>query len=561
MIYLQQKTIWRGALGVVVTAGLLAGCGSDSNSPTEEATPPTVRDTATGPVQGVETGYGYAFKGIPYATPPVGDLRFQPPVAPESWQETLVADEFGGSCIQPASTFGTEDSTEDCLYLNVYAPENAEDLPVMVWIHGGSFETGSGNAYNPSDLMGEDVVVVTINYRLGVLGFVPHPDMAAESAGGHAGSYGLMDQQLALQWVQDNIAGFGGSADNVTIFGESAGGLSVLSHVVSPASAGLFHKAIVQSGSYSGQQPSQAEAVAGGEMFYQSAFGCEDLACIRDLGADDILAAQQATDLDFMPTLRDDIMPLSVGDAIASGDYAQVPMIAGTNRDEWRLFVAVGELTRIEALLEANPEMTLEEAAMEAMLKPEDYVGEVESLLDVSTAQAQGIIDNFYPLADGEMPGYDNTSVAVGAIGTDVIFACNALGQIGQLAQRANVYGYEFADRDAPSLIGNNNTFDLGAAHAFEIQYVFGSAESRAAPVSEGGRGMTDEQLQLAEAMTGYWAQFAKTGDPNAETGEGVFWPTVGADSSLLEFKPAAVQTLTTEAFGTRHKCGVWAGS
>lgn len=192
-----------------------------------------------------------AFRGIRYAKPPVRELRFAPPQPVEKPTGIVVADKFGSACPQYKSAFGPESLEEDCLFLNVYVPKAGEGpFPVMVWIHGGAFVAGSGGPeYDPSRLVAQGVVVVTINYRLGPLGFLAHRDLTNEQDGG-SGNYGLMDQQLALRWVQDNISTFGGDPNNVTIFGESAGGLSVLSHVVSPKAQGLFQRAIVQSGSY-----------------------------------------------------------------------------------------------------------------------------------------------------------------------------------------------------------------------------------------------------------------------------------------------------------------------
>lgn len=549
MNILQEKA-WRLALGAVLGSVILTGCGGSSSDSDDEPVserPATVRETQQGLVEGVEESYGFAFRGIPYAQPPVGDLRYADPVPAEPWNDTLMADEFGGSCIQPASTFGALESTEDCLYLNVYTPGDADGTnAVMVWIHGGAFETGSGNSYVPSGLLERGVVVVTINYRLGVLGFLSHPDLAAENPNGYSGSWGLLDQQLALQWVQDNIANFGGSPDNVTIFGESAGGASVMSHLVSPLAETLFHKAIVQSGAYTGSQPSQADIEAVGDTFYQGlTSSCTDIDCIRGLDASVILSGQIDADLSFVPSRRGDVLPESISTKLANGDYNKVPVMTGSNLDEYRLFVAIGELTRFAA---GQP-------PADAILGPDDYATEVANLIGVDETTAQSIIDNYYPLSN-----YDNTSEALSAVGTDVVFACGNLGQVGQLVASSEnpVYAYEFMDRDAPSIIGNNNSFDLGAAHAFEIQYIFNSRSSRTAPISEKGRGMTETQADLADAMTSYWASFAKTGNPNSSDGTGVTWPTVNATGQLIALDPAGIGTKSTTQFETDHNCAFW---
>ncbi|MFC4260802.1 carboxylesterase/lipase family protein [Marinobacter lacisalsi] len=541
-----RNRAWQLALGAVLGSALLSGCGGSSSGSDDDPAPtpdPTVRSTQQGDVQGVEESWGLSFKGIPYAQPPVGDLRYAAPVPAEPWTETLSADSFGGSCIQPQSTFGAATATEDCLYLNVYQPEDADGTnAVMVWIHGGAFETGSGNSYVPTDLVDQGVVVVTINYRLGVLGFLSHPDLAAEDPDGYSGSWGLLDQQLALQWVQDNIESFGGNPDNVTIFGESAGGASVLSHVVSPTATELFDKAIVQSGAYTAIQPDQAAIEAAGDTFYQGLeSSCSDIACIRELDASVIQAAQAAAGLDFVPSRRGDILPKSISTSLTDGDYNKVPVMTGSNLDEWRLFVAIGEATRLRA---GQPEA-------DAILDADDYAPEVASLIGVDEATAQSIINGYYPLS-----AYDNTSVAVSAVGTDVVFSCGMLGQIGQLVASSEnaVYAYEFQDRDAPSIIGDASfySFDLGAAHAFEIQYIFGSRASREA------NGMQSASLDLADAMTSYWANFAKTGDPNPSDGTGVSWPAVSATGEIIQLDPDGIATTTTAQFGTDHKCGFW---
>lgn len=553
-----RNRAWQLALSAVLGSALLSGCGGSSSGSDDDPAPapdPTVRSTQQGDVKGVEESYGLSFKGIPYAQPPVGDLRYSDPVPAEPWTETLTADSFGGSCIQPASTFGVAESTEDCLYLNVYTEEGAEDRPVMVWIHGGAFETGSGGAsYTPSGLLEHDVVVVTLNYRMGVLGFLSHPDLD-----GPSGSYGIMDQQLALQWVQDNIKSFGGDPGNVTIFGESAGGASVLTHVASPAAGDLFHKAIIQSGAYIGvvDQPTQEATAERGRKFFFDEFGCETIECIRDLSAEEILAAQQTSGFSYVPSLRSDILPKDVKTALADGDYNKVPVLAGSNLDEGRLFVAIAELTRIGTAMAMDDSLSAVEAQEQERLKESEYRNEVVGL--VGEALADTVVA-LYPLSDfGDDSATDRTSLAVSAINTDSRFSCPSAPQLQQLAATSgqNVYAYEFTDREAPSIIPPGNTFDLGAAHAFEIQYIFGSRASRAAPVSEGGRGMNEASLDLADAMTGYWARFATDGDPNSTDGTGVLWENFQANDNLLELDPAQIDNLSIDEFSGRHKCGV----
>ena len=257
---------------------------SHSQSPTSHSQSPTspsqgqgtglVVTTAGGAVHGKAVAATDEFLGIPYAAPPVGALRWQPPRPAAPWHGVRQAVSYAQHCPQPSSPFGAAGASEDCLYLNVFAPAGARasNLPVMVWVHGGSLRTGESDDYNPAGLVRDGVVVVTINYRLGALGFLADAALASRP-GGPSGNYGLMDQQAALRWVQRNIRGFGGNPGDVTLFGESAGGLSTLSQLVSPGARGLFQRAIVESGTYQLTQQPLASAEAAGQAFAAKA-GC-----------------------------------------------------------------------------------------------------------------------------------------------------------------------------------------------------------------------------------------------------------------------------------------------
>jgi para-nitrobenzyl esterase len=311
----------------------------------------------------------------PYAAPPVGALRWQPPQPAASWPGVRAATQFGPHCPQLAGPFGEASTSENCLYLNVFTPAAGADHPVMVWIHGGALVSGESNDYDPTALVEHGVTVVTINYRLGALGFLAHPALA--DASGQSGDYGLMDQQAALRWVQRNIANFGGDPRNVTVFGESAGGLSTLSQVASPQAKGLFEKAIVESGSYNLTQASLASAETAGEAFATKA-GCasQTAACLRRLPVSVILADQDASG--YTPNINTEILPQSLGTAFATGNFNRVPIINGTNHDEWRLFVALSALA-------GNP------------VTPANYQAMIASTLDVP-ATAAAVIAAKYPL-------------------------------------------------------------------------------------------------------------------------------------------------------------------
>ena len=280
----------RHLLVTTLVAALLASVAVSAAAPGS----PVVA-TDHGPIRGVAIEDMQAFRGIPYAAPPVGDLRWRPPQDAAPWNGVLDATQFRNHCPQNPSPYGIASQTEDCLYLNVFTPPKTNEglphlLPVMFWIHGGGLLLGESDGYDPSRFVAEDIVVVTINYRLGALGVLAHPALTAESPYHGSGNYGLMDQQAALRWVQRNIRAFGGDPGNITIFGESAGGYSVHAQLASPQAAGLFHKAIVESGAYSLTQVPLATAEAQGIAFATAA-GCADIACLRALSVAAILQA------------------------------------------------------------------------------------------------------------------------------------------------------------------------------------------------------------------------------------------------------------------------------
>jgi para-nitrobenzyl esterase len=406
------------AAGPAVSAGTLAGQASAGpRGP--------LADTADGAVRGLANGAVDEFLGIPYAAPPVGALRWQPPQAAASWPGVREATQFAPHCPQSASPFGQASMSEDCLFLNVFTPSHHEPgsrSPVMVWIHGGALVTGESDDYNPAKLVEDGVTVVTINYRLGALGFLANPALA--DAKGQSGDYGLEDQQAALRWVQRNIARFGGDPHNVTLFGESAGGLSTLSQVASPQARGLFQKAIVESGSYNLTQASLSSAEAAGEAFATKA-GCasQTAACLRSLPVSTILASENSAG--YTPNINSEVLPESLGTAFATGKFNRVPIVNGTNRDEWRLFVAVSEL-------EGNP------------VTASNYQSMISSTLGVPPAAA-AVVAAEYPLS-----AFASPSLALGAVGTDAIFACPALTIDQSVSHFVPTFAYEFNDENAP---------------------------------------------------------------------------------------------------------------
>jgi para-nitrobenzyl esterase len=480
--------------------------------------------TAGGTVRGLTVGPVDEFLGIPYAAPPVGALRWQPPRRPASWPGVRDATRFAPDCAQPAGPFGRPSTSEDCLYLNVYTPSRGRTgpgSPVMVWIPGGGFHSGAGSFYDPTALVRDGVTVVTVNYRVGALGFLAHPALA--DAHGQSGDYGLMDQQAALRWVRRNIAGFGGDPRNVTLFGESSGGASVLDQVASPRAGGLFQRAIAESGSYDTTQATLAAAEASGRDFAAKA-GCAEqtAACLRRLPVATILA-DEATE--YRPNIDTEVLPRSVGDAFRSGRFQHVPIVNGTNRDEWRLMVAAGTLAG-RPVTAAN------------------YPAMISSALGVSPAQA-AVIAAEYPST-----AYPSPALALGAVGTDAVFACPALSIDRSASRYVPTFAYEFDDENAPQDFLPSAGFPYGAAHATELQYLFGLPEA-AYPHS-----LSAPQQRLAAVMRGYWTDFARRGAP-AASGAPAWRPFTSGAQRVQSFVPPTAHTETDVA--TTHDCAFWA--
>ncbi len=490
--------------------------------------------TDSGPVEGLVTTAMTEFLGIPFAAPPTGDLRWQPPQPPTPWTTPRDATVFGNHCPQAFSPFGLETDTEDCLVLNVYVPvhhgfpaDARRHRPVMVWIHGGAFSVGESDVYDPARLVAQDVVVVTINYRLGALGFLAHPALTAESPDGVSGNYGLLDQQAALRWVQRNIASFGGSRHKVTIFGESAGGLSVHAHLVSPLAAGLFQRAIVESGAFF-TQPTLAAAEPTGTAF-AIAVGCSDqtAACLRAAPVDQILANWGTGLASTTPVIDGVVLPQPFRTAFATGQFNRVPIIEGSNRDEFRLFVA------------------LLYDLVSAPLTADQYDAAVASLLQIPLNFA-AVITSSYPIAT-----YGSPDLGLAAIGTDAAFACNAQAVAQKMSRFVHTYSYEFADENAPPILPPAS-FPYGAAHGLEIQYLFNLPAQLNSPA------LTSDQQQLANYMLRYWTRFARSGRPRAS--HAPRWPKQTKDY-LLSLQAPTPQPRPRNFFNFDHQCyALWNG-
>jgi len=485
--------------------------------------------TDKGPVTGASTITMNSFLGIPYAAPPVNDLRWKAPQASAPWLK-LRATKFAPHCAQLPGSYGTASTSEDCLYLNVYAPNlvGPERRPVMIYIHGGSNKVGQSDDYNPTDLVAQNVVVVTINYRLGVLGFLSHPALTAESPDHVSGNYGILDQQAAMRWVQRNIANFGGDPNNVTVFGESAGGLDIHTHLASPLAAGLFHRAVIESGAYAVNQSSMATNEARGNAF-AARYGCPaptTVACLRSIPVANALAEPNSTAI-AGPVVDNFVLKETIDAAFASGRFNRVPVIEGSNHDEWRLFVGTTEL------------------ATGTPLTAEGYPAAITGTLGVTGATRDAIIAQ-YPLS-----AYANPSFAFAALVTDIVYACSSRKAIRQLVNFVPVYAYEFFDPDAPETFVAPVSFPYGSAHASELNYLFKVRPSIPNPVP-----LNASQRLLSQAMIRYWTQFARAGDPN---GAGVpAWPAYAiATDQRQSLTPPVPYTQST--FAVDHHCAFWA--
>lgn len=535
-----MRSYLRRVSAVLLAVALLAGCTNDSSDePGKNSVDLTTKVVTTegGTLRGAnEAGYR-SFLGVPFAEPPVGEKRWRPPVPAAKWSGQRDATKPGAACPQQGSIVSGGDSgngstVEDCLYLNVYTPTDgtarrtlpelarAGKLPVMVWIHGGSYTSGAGSDYGPGRLVTEGgVIVVTINYRLGALGFLALPELSSEQELG-SGTYGLLDQQLALRWVQQNIAKFGGDTKNVTLFGESAGGGSVCAQMVAPQAKGLFAKAIAESGCAL-RGPTRAAAERTGVSF-AAKLGCRGaavLTCLRSKSPTQIRSASNVagTSLTYAPASGGPVLPTDVESAFGSGTFQKVPLLQGTNRDEGRLFILSLGLSGIA---------------------PDLY----PTALRRATGNLASQIAARYPLSKYGTPGD-----ALGAIVTDATFSCPALRTNTAAAKTAPVYAYEFNDPNAPlPKIGN---YPLKAAHAAELPYLFDLKRLGGLPASA---------QKLSKEMVAYWTSFAIDGDPNVD-GAPKWAPFGPGGDTMQALVPQGSTGLRTSTFAADHQCDFWA--
>ncbi|MFF0342437.1 carboxylesterase/lipase family protein [Kribbella sp. NPDC004875] len=492
-----------------------------------EAAQPDVR-TDKGLVASRTVGDALVYDGIPYAAPPVGALRWKAPQPAAAWTGVRQS-KVQNVCPQQANSEAPKgSSTEDCLYLNVTTPAKptTKSRAVVVWLPGGGFFSGAGSSYEASKFAARgDVVVVTVNYRLGIFGFFGYPGLAG------SGTYGLQDQQAALRWVQRNARAFGGDPSNVTVAGESAGGMSVCAQLTSPTSTGLFAKAIMQSGSCAfnwadnSQYPGQAadspwipagQVQANGKEWAagkKSELACKPgqsmLDCLRaaksDVLVDDTL---QFTQIGYGGTA---VVPLSPARAMKAGLFHRVPIVSGNNHDEANAWLAAfGDI--------------------------KDYPKLVENMVGPKQAP---VVLRHYPQSR-----YGTPAAAWGAVTTDRIWSCTQVANDQQAARKVPVYAYEFADKHSPIAPAG-----LGAVHASELPYLF----------RLGGNDLplTATQQKLSDQMIDYWTAFARTGDPNGP--DRPHWSPTGVRAvNGLSLAPTDQNGIQPVNLTAEHQCGLW---
>jgi para-nitrobenzyl esterase len=477
----------RSRAAVATLAGLAVAALATAGFAGQKIQRGTLIHLADGDVQGHTSGGAREFLGIPFAATPVGALRWRPPAPVVPWQGVLQASAYAPACAQLASLQSGASDSEDCLYLNVWTPDPApsKPRPVMVWFHGGANVTGSASDVVPfPDIPGhiydghvlseeDDVVVVTIQYRLGVLGFFGHSALAAEdSSYPYAGNQGLLDQRAALAWVRDNIAAFGGNPKKVTIFGESAGSADVCYQIASPGSRKLFQRGISESGGCTTRQRTAAEGAATAEAL-ATAVGCagagDELACLRQVSPSTLLASMGS--LPFGPLVDGGFLPDQPRTLFDDGRYARVPYVLGTNADEGTIFFIT------------TPAITTEA----------QYLAELQLRYGSRAAEVAAL----YPASSFPTP-QDALERVVGDAG----LVCGTYDTARRAAAGgARTYLYNFA-RALPLPI--LEALELHAFHGVEMAYVFGIITPP-----------TADDARLGTTVRGYWTKFARSGNPN----------------------------------------------
>ncbi|MFB6523445.1 carboxylesterase/lipase family protein [Streptomyces sp. NPDC056401] len=512
-------------LAALIAAALPAA--ASSGTPTggvPDGSPRPVVSVAQGALRGRAHDGAQEFLGVPYAAAPVGENRLRAPQPPRRWNGVREAVEQASACLQ-FSPFGLSDPSavsEDCLYLDVYRPGRARAgsrLPVILWMHGGAYSQGTGTQFGGrtmAELTGS--VVISINYRLGQLGYLGLPELVRENALS-SGSFGLMDQVQALRWTRENIAAFGGEPGNVTVSGQSAGSGSVCGLLAAPSAAGLFHRAVLQSGPCTLlRTPDRARAESEARSFAASA-GCSDpagvVACLRAASGSSLVNAAR-TQATSGPASGDGLLPRDPAAAISAGSWNKVPVLIGSTRSEARFFVAL-----------TQPGLTAEQYAQQVLAR--------------YGAAGPEVLDR-YPVA-----AHGSPYLALSAVLTDSTFACETAWTAQSFARQVPTFAYEFDDPDSPTLAGAQVPgLDESNAHSAELAYLH--------DFTMGERPLTSVQVALATRMKRYWGAFARHGVP-AVAGQ-TPWPVTGAGGTVLTLAPTGDRL--DRAFAAEHQCGFW---
>jgi para-nitrobenzyl esterase len=493
---------------ILVLALSLGACAGPASSPADAD---TLVNPPAGQLDGRVEGGVRVFRGIPYAVPPIGAARWKAPAPMARWDGVRKAADFGPACLTPKSTVATVYSrdpgpmSEDCLTLNVWAPAGARDAPVFLWIHGGALWAGSSNEpiYDGARMAQRGMVVVSINYRLGPLGWLAHPELSRESPQGVSGNYGLLDQIEALRWVRRNIGAFGGDPANVTIAGESAGALTVMYLLASPEARGLFAKAIAQS-AYMISTPDLKQdkhgmpSAEGSGVKLAAALKAQDLAALRAIDAETLTNAARAAGFFPMGAIDGRVLPRQLVEVFDKGEQAPVPLLAGFNS---------GEIRSLRMLAPPPPATAA------------DYVKAIRE-------KYRDRADAFLRLYPG-----DNVQESILATTRDALYGWTAerlVRKQAALGQPSYLYlfdhGYPAADEAG-----------LHAFHASELPYVFGAFEGT--PPAWPRIPDTAAERKLSDAMLGYWTSFARSGKPQAAGAPD--WPTFGEPARYLAFSDA----------------------
>ncbi len=515
----------RIALLLIVAAGWAAPSVAQAQSG------PIVR-TSGGLVQGFVSRGVVQFRGIPYAAPPVGALRWHAPEPAAPWSGVLEATHYGPRCPQLPSGNGPGSTNENCLYLNVFAPNGLHadaGLPVLFWIHGGGFVNGSGDQHEGSLLARTDhMIVVSINYRLGIFGFLALPSLSSESSDHSSGDYGLEDQQAALRWVSANARAFGGDPARITVDGESAGGWSVCDMLASPLVHGRFDAAIIQSGGCPSLRLSTAEA--SGAQFAAAA-GCSDpstaATCLRAKPASALLNTLPPSSI--LPVGGSGrVLPIAPAEAIASGRFNRVPVINGSNRNEGRTF---------------TQGLKLDQGA---------YLAYLQTLFGADAAKVAAM----YPLSHYPQPYA--AAYAAGAAMTDSgvltgIGGCGTVALTQALSRFTPTYQYEFNDEHAPALNHNYPGYHWGSGHAMELAYLWPSFNNGIPLYAQ----LTPAQRKLSNEMVRYWGAMA-AGRAPVVAGQPP-WPQFGPSQEILSLRPGdATRPISLAAYRQEHNCAFW---